>query len=210
LNLVARDQTAGRQIRVRIANIAARLMAVDGVNDLAFAKRKAAREAGAAETRNLPSNEEVETALRDYLQLYQADEHAARLRHLRSCALEMMRTLDRFNPYLSGPVLEGNAGRYADIDLHLFTDGAKDVEFFMLNTKLEYRVRERRVQRGNLPDTISLYSVRTEAADFEISVFAPNDLRISLRASASGRPFRHAGAESIEAMLAEESSGLTT
>ena len=185
-------------------------MAVEGVNDLALAKRKAAREAGAAETRNLPSNEEVETALRDYLQLYQADEHAGRLRHLRSCALEMMRTLDRFNPYLSGPVLEGNAGRYADIDLHLFTDGAKDVEFFLLNTNFEFHTRERRVQRGKLPDTISLYPVRTETADFEISVFAQNDLRISLRASACGRPFRHAGPGSVEAMLAQESYGLAT
>ncbi len=185
-------------------------MAVDGINDFALAKRKAAREAGAAKTRYLPSNEEVETALHAYLQLYQADEHAARLRHLRSCALEMMRMLRSFNPYLCGPVLEGNAGRYADIDLHLFTDGAKDVALFMLNTKFEYRLRDRRVQRGNLPDTISLYSVQTDAANFEISVFAQHDLRLSLRASAYGRPFRHAGLESMEAILAQESYCLTT
>lgn len=180
-------------------------MAVDGINEFALAKRKAAREAGAAETRNLPSNDEVETALHAYLQLYQADEHPARLGHLRTCALEMMRTLSRFNPYLSGPVLEGNAGRYAEIDLHLFTDGAKDVEFFMLNTKLEYQVRDRRVHRGNSPDTISVYSVRTEAAEFEISVFAQHDLRMNLRASTHGRTFRHAGLESVEAMLKQES-----
>ena len=199
---------SSRQIRVRIANIAARLIAVDGINDFALAKHKAAREAGAAGTRSLPSNDEVETALHAHLQLFQADEHAARLKHLRTCALEMMRTLRRFNPYLSGPVLDGNAGRYAVIDLHLFTDAVKDVEFFMLSSKFEYRIRDRRVQRGKLPDTICLYAVRTEAADFEISVFAQHDLRLSLRASTNGRPFRHAGPESIEKMLSQESTGL--
>ena len=192
---------ASRQIRVQIASIAARLIAVDGINDFAHAKRKAAHEAGVAGTRDLPSNEEVEAALRAHLQIYQTDEHAARLVHLRTCALEMMRSLSHFDPHLSGPVLEGNTGRHAVIDLHLFTDDAKDVEFFMQSSKLEYRIRSRRVQRGKLPDTICLYSVRTEAAEFDISVFALHDRRGSLRGGAGGRPFRHAGPDSVEAML---------
>ena len=200
---MGRNPKANRQIRVQIANIAARLIAVDGINDFAQAKRKAAHEAGAAGTRSLPSNDEVETALRAHLQIYQADEHAARLEHLRSCALEMMRSLSRFDPHLSGPVLEGNAGRHAVIDLHLFTDDSKGVEFFMLNSKLEYRLRSRRIQRGNLPDTICLYAVRTEAAEFEISVFALHDRRVGLIGGAGGRPFRHAGPDSVEAMLSQ-------
>ncbi len=185
-------------------------MAVDGINDVALAKRKAARQAGAPETRYLPSNEEVEAALHAYLQLYQADEQAVRLRHLRTCALQMMQTLHRFNPHLSGPVLEGNAGRYSDIDLHLFTDAAKEVEFFMLNTKFEYRVRDRQVHWGNAAHAIPVYFVRTDAADFNISVFAQRDLRTRLRANAYGRPFRHARPESVAAMLERESFGLAT
>ena len=184
-------------------------MAVDGINDFAQAKRKAARETGALETRNLPSDDEVEAALHAYLQLYQADEHAARLKHLRTCALQMMRTLRQFNPHLSGSVLDGSAGRHAEIDLHLFTDDAKNVELLLLNTNLDYRTRERRVQRGNIPATISLYAVRTESADFNISVFTLHDLRNRLRTSAYGRPFRHAGPESIESMLAQDSFDLS-
>lgn len=185
-NFVARNSEASRQSRIRIANIAARLIAVDGISDFAQTKRKAAREAGASGTRNLPSNDEIECALNAHLQLYQADELAARLRQLRICALEMMHTLRRFNPYLSGPVLEGNAGRYAAIELHLFTDSAKDIELFMENSNLEYRIRERRVQRGKLVDTTCLYAVRTEAAEFEISVLTQRDLRASLRTTADG------------------------
>ena len=114
-----------------------------------------------------------------------------------------MRTLSQFNPYLSGPVLDGNPGRYATIELHLFTDSLKDVGFFMDNSNLEYRIRDRRIQRGKMVDTICLYAVRTETAEFEISVFAQRDLRASLRATADGRPFRQAGPKSVEAMLAE-------
>ncbi len=198
-----RNSEASRQTRIRIANIAARLIAVDGISDFTQAKRKAAREAGVTSTRNLPSNDEIECALNAHLKLYQADELAARLRHLRVCALEMMRTLSQFDPYLSGPVLEGNAGRYAAIELHLFTDSAKDIGLFLENSNLEYRIRDRRIQRGKMVDTMCLYAVRTETAEFEISVFAQRDLKASLRATHGGRPFRRAGPEFVEAMLAE-------
>jgi len=179
-------------------------MAVDGIDDISLAKRKAARQAGANETRNLPSNEEVEVALHAYFQLYQADEQAGRLEHLRTCALEMMRALEHFNPQLSGPVLDGSAGRYCDIDLHLFTDYPKDVELFMLNHRFDYRQRHRHVYRGGEPDTIPAFSVATEDADFNIAVFARDDLRLSLRNTLKGRPFRHAGLELVLAMQGQQ------
>lgn len=201
---MSRDYAPGRQLRLRIAHLAARMMAVDGIQDFSLAKRKAARQAGATETRNLPSNEEVEAALHAYLQLYQADEQQARLEHLRSCALEMMSTLDRFNPQLTGPVLDGNAGRYSSIDLHLFTDNPKDVELFMLNRGFEYKQRHRRVYRGGEPDKILALSISTEDADYSISVFAHDDLRLSLRSTQNGRPFRHASLSSVLAMQQQQ------
>ena len=201
---MSRDHAPGRQLRLRIAHIAARLMAEDGIHDYSLAKRKAARQAGAAETRNLPSNEEVEAALHAYQQLYQADEQQMRLSHLRSCALDMMSALERFNPQLTGPVLDGSAGRYSSIDLHLFTDSPKDVELFMLNRGFEYRQRHRHIFRGSEPDTIMALSISTDDADFSISVFEHNDLRLSLRSTQHGRPFRHAGLDSVLAMQDQE------
>ena len=64
-------------MRARIAAVAARIMAEDGVDDFALAKRKAARQLGAAETEALPANDEVEAELHAYRALYQPDEHAA-------------------------------------------------------------------------------------------------------------------------------------
>lgn len=194
-------------MRGHIAHLAARMMAVDGIDDLALAKRKAARQAGAADTKSLPTNEEVEEALRAYHQLYLPDEQRARLKHLRTQALEMMQTLAQFSPYLSGSVLRGNAGKYTDIDLLLFTDSAKEVEFFLLNRKIPFRIRDRRVWIGDELRSVPSYSVSTDGADFDISVFSTLDLRLSLRGTAEGRPFERARAESIRNLLADDASG---
>src|SRR5258708_19366650 len=118
---MSRDYGNNRQMRERIAQLAARLMAVDGIDDFALAKRKAARQAGAPDTRNLPNNEEVEQALRAYQQLYQADEQRARLRLLRQNAREMMQLLAQFDPHLSGSVLPPTPAKYSATTLHLFT-----------------------------------------------------------------------------------------
>src|SRR5688500_1794539 len=102
---------AGRNDRrSHIAYCAARLMAEDGIEDYALAKRKAARQAGVPETRELPTNEEIDEALKAYRQIYHREEHRDRLRALRGAALRAMRELAPFNPYLTGSVLSGNAG----------------------------------------------------------------------------------------------------
>lgn len=198
---MSRDNGNNRQMRERIAQLAARLMAVDGIDDFALAKRKAARQAGAPDTRNLPNNEEVEQALRAYQQLYQADEQQARLRHLRQSAREMMQLLAQFDPYLSGSVLSGSAGKYSDINIHLFTDSMKDVELFLLNRQIPYRSRERRVYIGGEPRSVPNFSLSSDDADFDITVFAQRDLRYQLRTTAEGRPFDRARIDWLNSVL---------
>lgn len=194
-------------MRSRIAHLAARLMAVDGIDDYALAKRKAARQIGAPDTRHLPNNDEVEQALRAYQQLYQADEQKARLHHLRRSARDMMHLLEQFNPYLSGSVLSGSAGKYSDIDIHLFTDSVKDVEMFLINRQIAYRSGEQRVFIGDEPAGVPSFSISTNDADFEVSVFAPRDLRVQVRASAEGRPFDRARIDWLDSVLAETAAG---
>ena len=70
-----REQKKSKQqyMRARIAAVAARIMAEDGIEDFAMAKRKAARQLGASDTQSLPNNDEIETELRLYQSLYQGD-----------------------------------------------------------------------------------------------------------------------------------------
>ena len=118
-------------------------MAEEGTADYGFAKRKAARNLGLGDNEALPTNDEVETELRAYQALYQSEEQPARLAELRRDALEAMDLLAEFHPYLTGPVLDGTAGRYAGIQLELFADSAKDVEIMLLSRDISYDVDEK-------------------------------------------------------------------
>lgn len=140
-------------LRQSIASAAARLMAEDGIGDYGQAKRKAARSLGAGEGDALPSNEEVETELRAYQALFQDEEQAARLRELREAALEAMQFLADFRPYLTGAVLAGTAGRYAEIEIEVFADSAKDVEIFLLSRDIPYELAANRQQGPDAPET---------------------------------------------------------
>src|SRR4029077_17318687 len=98
-NRSAHRTAHGSSMRVRIAAAAARIMAEEGIDDFALAKRKAARRLGAADSEALPANDEIEAELRDYRPLYQAEEHSARISELRRVALDAMRALERFSLY---------------------------------------------------------------------------------------------------------------
>jgi hypothetical protein len=140
-------------LRRQIASLAARLMAEDGIGDYGAAKRKAARRLGVGEGESLPTNDEIETELRAYQAIYQGEEQRERLHELRVAALELMNLLEAFRPYLTGAVLDGTAGRYADIEIEVFADSAKDVEIFLLSHSLNYAVAESRRQGPDAPDT---------------------------------------------------------
>ena len=143
----------GDHLRRHIAGAAARLMAEDGIADYGLAKRKAARQLGASTTDGLPSNEEVEEALRAYQSLYQEEEHPERLRQLRQSALDIMDLLRDFEPCLTGAVLDGTAGRHAAIELDLFADSSKDVEIMLLSTQIPYRIDDIPRRGGEGPET---------------------------------------------------------
>ena len=137
-------------MRRDITNLAARMMAEEGISSYGFAKRKAAKQLGVPDSEVLPGNQEIETALRAYMTLYQAEELHERLAVLRRDALELMRLLEQFNPYLTGAVLDGSAGRYAEAEIELFADSAKDVEIFLLNSGISFENADIR-QNGARP-----------------------------------------------------------
>ena len=187
--------------RSHIAYLAARLMAEDGIEDYALAKRKAARQAGMPDTRELPANEEIDEALRTYQQIYHAKEHQARLRTLRETAARVMRELARFNPHLTGSVLNGNAGKYADINLQLFTDNEKAVELYLIDRGIPYRTAQSRLYSAEGMRTVPVYTVSDHGTDIELTVLSVIDLRGPLRASPDGRSIERAKLSAVEQLL---------
>ena len=189
--------------RSRIAYLAARLMAEDGIEDYALAKRKAARQAGMPDRRELPTNEEVEEALRTYQQIYHREEHRNRLRVLRETAVRAMRELARFNPHLTGSVLNGNAGKYADINLQLFTDNEKAVELYLIDRRIPYQAAQSRLCSGEEMRTVPVYTLSDHGTGIELTVLSTLDLRAPLRASPDGKNIERAKIQVVEQLLAD-------
>lgn len=172
------------------------MIAEDGGMEYGFAKRKAARQLGLADNRNLPDNREVEEALRSYQALYQGQEQQDRLSLLRKIAVEYMELLEEFDPHLTGSVLNGTAGRHSDVDLQLFADSDKELEFFLLNRQLPYRRGETRNEGQSYPH----YSLEDPRAAVELTIFPTTELRHMRRLQPDGSP-RRARLEQVRALL---------
>lgn len=201
--IASMSRNNGRQngMRASIAAAAARLMAEDGINDFALAKRKAARALGAAPTEGLPGNDEIEAELRAYLALYQAEEHPERVAELRALALEAMRLLERFNPYLTGPVLAGTAGPYAEIELQLFPESTKEVELFLIDRKVAYAASDERRYTGDRARAVAVITLDWQGVALCLSVFDPRDERSALKTTRAGRVTTRAGIAEVCALV---------
>lgn len=197
---MAKDRVRNDE-RSRIAHLAARLMAEDGIEDYAAAKRKAARQAGVPDTRQLPTNDEIDAALRTHQALYGGESHRERLRNLRQQALTIMHDLEQFNPYLSGSVLAGNAGKYADINLQLYTDNSKGVEMYLIQHRFEYRAGQCRLYIADEARTVPTFTLHDHGVEVQLVVLAHDDVRVPVRTNRDGKPVERARAPAVQALL---------
>lgn len=184
-------------MREQLAHQAAKLMAEDGITDHAFAKRKAARQLGAADTQHLPSNQEVDDALHSYRLLYQRDSHPGILYQLREEALTAMRLLAEFHPYLTGSVLSGTAGEQSDINLMLFSDDAKAVLLFLLKHKIDFEDGSWKVRVGGHEETVPSYALTGESGTQTHIIVLPENARHS----GSRKPETHADIAAVVKMI---------
>jgi len=187
--------------RSAIAAHAARLMVQDGIEDYGLAKRKAARQLGMPDARRLPNNDEIDAARREYQEIYRGEDQDRRIRALRGQALDAMRELAAFDPHLTGSVLSGMAGPYADIQLQLFTDNAKAVELFLIDRNIPYRTGQARLYAGHEPRVFPLFIITGGETEIELTVFDTRYLRAPLRATAEGRVIERVRLPAVAALL---------
>src|SRR5689334_8771779 len=95
------------ELRERLAQEAARLMAENGIADFGLAKRKAAERLGVRGARALPTNAQIQASLVERQRLFEPEEHEHRLAELRRVAADVMLGLEAFAPRLVGAVLAG-------------------------------------------------------------------------------------------------------
>jgi len=190
---------ASSNLRRSIAARAARLMAEDGIDNYALAKRKAARALGASESESLPTNDEIEAELRAYQALYQEDEQPERLREMREVALEVMELLADFRPYLTGGVLDGTAGRYSEVEIELFADSSKDVEILLLSTNISYEIAESPRQGPDAPE--GRLRIDWDGVPVVLAVFPIQAERQRRRSPHTGKSHARARASTVAELL---------
>ncbi|MEY2777078.1 MAG: hypothetical protein RLY30_1176 [Pseudomonadota bacterium] len=126
-------------LRAEVASLAAQWIADDGL-DYQTAKLKALQRItgarGGRGREDLPTNEEVEAAVREHLQLYYPDDQPKRLRALRASAARLMALLDDFSPWLMGAAANGTATEHSGIHLECVADSAKELGILLLNQGL--------------------------------------------------------------------------
>ena len=198
------------QIRIEIAQLAASMMAEDGIRDFAYAKKKAARQLGCDDNGALPTNAEVEAEIRIFHALYNADTQPESLLELRKAAFETMQVFERFNPHLTGGVLDGTAGKYAQTDIHLFADSVKEVEIFLLNKHIPFENIEKTFRVSDKPSkdkkdkvrkTVPAFKLETELGLIKLSVFDIDDVRVAIKKTSDGSNAARANIDGVAVLL---------
>jgi hypothetical protein len=195
-----------QQVRARIAATAARMIAQDGA-DYSTAKTKAARQVLGVDRPSpnyLPDNIQVEDEVRRYQTLFQGPAQAARVKHMRSAALDVMELLAEFRPYLTGPVLNGTAGEHDEIHLQLFADSAKEVQIWLLNRNINIEISETPHFKGGRHDPVETVSFMWQKEMVHAELYEMNDLRGALKPRADGR-LQRADAVTLRTLMNNDS-----
>jgi hypothetical protein len=173
-----------------IAAEAARLIA-DGGLEYGQAKSKAARALGARRA-EMPSNEEVEDALREHLLLFCGDTQPAELRALREVAAQWMARLATWRPHLAGAVWRGTATRHSAVHIDLYCDDPKSAPIELLNRGIAHDLDS--VEGNDEPVQVLTLTVPAAALGEPVTVHLyvrdADDLRGALRPDSRGRSWR--------------------
>lgn len=208
---MAKDNGRNSQLRQRIAQLAARLIADDGIADYGYAKRKAGRQLGVTEDHCMPTNTEIEEEIKIFHELYNSEDQPEALKQLRADALVVMQMLERFNPHLTGAVLDGTAGKYAATDIHLYAESLKDVEMFLLNLQVPYETNERTYRthndkRGNDRKKVPVFTLEGPNGAIRLSVFDTDAPRNPPKSLIDGQAMNKASLANLAALIASSKS----
>lgn len=175
-----------------IAHTAARLVVEEGL-EYGTAKHQAIKQLGLPNRTALPTNEELEEAVAEYIALFCAESQPVELLALRQLALVWMTRLAAFRPYLGGAVWHGTATRHSDIFIQLFCDDEKSAEIALIDQGVRYQPGTLKGLHGKPVPVLSIQS-RCEALNemigIHLTVYDLDDVRGALLADSKKRPPR--------------------
>ena len=197
----ARRQSAQRR---HMAQIAARLMAEQGIRDFRVAKQKAAQHLGLDVRQSvLPKNREIEAALAEHQRLFAGDEQPAQLRAMREAAIQAMRLFVDFQPRLVGDVLSGLADDHSDVQLHVFAEHSESFDMFLQGQGIPFEIVERRYRFAEGHRFYPAFRFAAGEHGFEAALFGAREIREAPRSLVDGAPMARANAVEVRRLIDE-------
>ena len=164
-----------------VASRAAEIIMEEGVTDYLFAKKKAAKSLGLLTSDNLPSNHEIDNALKEYQNIFQEQVDSETIVKIKKEALNIMTLFKDFNPHLTGQLLEGLIPKFPKIQINLFTDNLKEVEYIFLNKNIAFDIKDKlyqeKLSKKKSTKTIPAFILEGLWFPIELKVYFENDIR---------------------------------
>ncbi len=194
------DLKQNDRLRKALAQEAAKIIATEGVRDYQQAKRKACERIGNSHHGSLPSNFEIERAVCSFQQTFLLD-HEAILAMQRRTALNVMRKLCEYSPYLTGPVLEGTANSSSVISIHVSSDAVEEVVDVLQQDVLDLKIEERRLKLGKeatyLPTLVFFY----QESEIAVTVFSLRQQHQIPKSKIKNRSLERTNLKGLEKLL---------
>jgi len=185
-----------------LAQQAARLIADGQASSYAGARRKLTQRLHLGRADALPTDLDIETALREHQRLFQSHSQPMALTLLRRAALDAMRAMAQFQPRLFGPVLDGTADQYSSVDMQLHCDEPEAVLRFLEEHGISARARAQRVWRA-LDQVIECprFDFTQDEIAFRLTILPTQCLRQAPRSSRDEPLIARATAEDLDRLL---------
>jgi len=176
-------------------------MAEEGVIDHQSAKTKAIERLGLPDNAARPDNREIESALNEYLQLFEAAELVRRRKRWRETAFEAMRLLQGFNTYLIGPALSGVITRFSRVQILVIT-APESVSILLQDNEIPYDQGQRRFRRST-KDYVYIQTFRFIVDEVNVEILCAENEATSrtLLNPVDGKPFRRAGLREVQQLI---------
>jgi len=178
---MAKDHT--KNVRQSIASKAAEIIMEEGINDYQYAKKKAVRYLDLDASDILPSNDEIDKALINYRLIFTAEVDIDLVKILKTEALAIMAFFADFNPYFVTQIFEGLLPKYPIIQINLFSDNMKEIEYVLLNNNIpfatkDFNISEKRTKKQSVKK-IPIILIESGSIPIELKIFEAHDQKIN-------------------------------
>mgnify|MGYP005752852045 FL=1 len=185
-----------------IAQEAARIIVGHGIHNYSHAKQKAAHRLNMSSSGSLPSNEEIEVAIAEQLQIFNAEDHINLLEKMRTTALVLMQAIEDFSPRLVGSVLKGTSDKNSKINIHAFIDSPELLAIKIHDMSIKFKSYDRKLRTFKKITAIYPgfeFSFNDER--FQVTVFPYDGIRQAPISPIDGKPMQRADIKALRKLL---------